>query len=271
VNFKLVLDGDDADFFVGSRGFVGLGVGIERFSGVNAAGLLVPNENIVNTLYNVGSITFDFRNGRLQHDRIFTGDDHRASLLAISNDSNVTYNLLFEQQNENVDPTLVRESNFNIAGGGNLVLVEQGVGAIHPVVLNDDGQVEVASGVFSTRLQSSILASTLLQAANVDQKGLSGLALFEAFKTHDAVLDTNRDNAFGRANAAVTGENFRSTFTDIRINTVINGGIVRGDAFDIIGAGTDASKRQTAVEAAAVFVNIDPAISEILTASQIDG
>jgi len=144
-----------------------------------------------------------------------------------------------------------------------------GQGGVHPIVLEQDGFAP--NQITSGRLVPSILASSLLQAANVNQEGLSGLQFFVAFKTHDAVLEPERDNAFGRANAASAGATFRSTFHDIRIDTVIEGEIVRGDAYDIIGEGTEASRRQTAIEAAAVFVDIDATIGEILTASLIDG
>ena len=89
VNFTLTLDGENARFSIGSRGFFGLGVGIERFDGQpevlttrarTCPTNFVPNENIVDTLSNVGAITFNFLNGLFLHDRIFSGDDVNASL-----------------------------------------------------------------------------------------------------------------------------------------------------------------------------------------------
>jgi len=271
VNFTLTLDGENANFGIGSRGFFGLGVGIERFDG--QVPLLqtraricptnfTPNQNIVNTLNNVGDITFNFLNGRFQHDRIFRGDDVNASLMAISGAEGIAFNLNFEFPDENVDPSLERTSDFNVAGGGNLVLVNPGTGGIQPIVLDEDG-------VITDRLSASIIASTLLQPNNLDVEGLTGAEFFDYIKTHDAVLETDRDNTFGRANAASQGDSFRPEFDNIRIDAIAHTIILRGDAFDIIGSGQQDSKRTNAVDTAAVFVNIDPELNEILTVTNI--
>ena len=276
VSFTLTLDGNDARFSIGSGGFVGLGVGIERFDGpfqapvtraANCPDTFVPNENIVSTLNNVNQITFNFLNGLFEHDMIAagddlinTGDDVSASLVAVSADPAVGFNLVFID--DNIDPTDERASNFNMAGGGNLVLIQPGTNGLHPVVLNQDG-------VITPSLSASILASTLLQADNVNVSGISGAELFDTLKTHDAVLEQERLNTFGRANAASAGDNFRPSFTNILIDTVSNGVILRGPAYDIIGAGQNDSKRVLAVETAAVFVNIDPVLNEILTVTNI--
>ncbi|HSC25262.1 MAG TPA: hypothetical protein VLB80_03550 [Candidatus Babeliales bacterium] len=271
VNFTLTLDGDDANFTIGSRGFLGLGAGIERFDGFiplvtrarTCPSNFTPNENIVNTLSNVGMVTFKLLNGRFEHDRIFSGNEVNASLLAIGDVPGSSYFLTFELPDENIDPTLERSSNFNIAGGGNIVLIEPGVGGVQPIVLDQDGMI-------SSRLSAGVMASTLLESANETIAGLSGAELFDYFKTHDAVLEADRDNAVGRANAASQGDSFRPEFENIRIDTVANGMIIRGPAFDIIGAGQQDSKRRAAMDTAAVFVNIDPELNEILTVTNIE-
>src|SRR5205814_1815635 len=97
------------------------------------------NENIVDNLSNVGEITFNFFSGLFQHDRIFSGDDVNASLIAVGDNTGTTFNINFAVQNANIDPILSRESDFNVAGGGNVVLVEEGDGGIHPVVLDQNG------------------------------------------------------------------------------------------------------------------------------------
>lgn len=269
VNFTLTLDGENAAFGIGSRGFLGLGVGIERFDGQPELLTLrartcptnfVPNENIVNTLNNVGDITFNFLNGRFAHDRIFSGDEVDASLVAVGNVPGADFNLNFEFPNENIDPVLRRISDFNIAGGGNFVLVEPGTGGIHPVVLDESAQL-------SDRLTAGIFASTLLQENNVDQSGLTGAEFFDYFKTYDAVLDVDRDNAIGRANAASEGDSFRTAADPARIGLVADGSIIRGQLYDLIGAGDEDSKRNSAIETAAVFVTIDSALNEVLTAA----
>jgi len=272
VNFTLTLDGENATFSIGSRGFFGLGVGIERFDGQPellttrarvCSTNFVPNENIVDTLSNVGEITFNFFNGLFQHDRIFSGNDVNASLVAVGNNAGMTFNINFEVPDENISPTLERTSDFNVSGGANFVLVEEGTGGIHPVVLDQNG-------VMSNRLIAGIMASTLLQTSNVDQEGLSGVGFFNFLKTYDASLSQDRINALGRANAAAEGDSFRPEFDGARLDAVINGHIVRTALYDLFGPGTEESKRRNAIDAAAVFVNIDRNLDEILTATNIE-
>ncbi len=272
VSFTLTLDGENANFTIGSRGFLGLGVGIERFDGqpevltVRARTCptnFVPNENIVDTLSNVSNITFNFLNGRFEHDRIFSGDNVNASLVAVGNNEGMTFDLNFEVDGENVDVTLERTSDFNVAGGGNMVLVSEGVGGIHPVVLDQNG-------VITDRLSAGVMASTLLEPDNVDVTGLTAAEFFDYFTTHDALLSQDRINTLGRANAASQGDSFRPGFDGARIDTVINGNIVRGPLYQLLGSGDQNSQRQDAIDVAAVFVNIDGRLNEILTATNIE-
>lgn len=272
VSFTLTLNGADANFTIGSRGFLGLGVGIERFDGQIAPPTqpsrvcelqFAPNENIVSTLSNVSEITFNFFNGRFEHDRIFAGNTPNASLVAIGDNTGIEFNLNFETPDDNVDPVLVRESNFNLAGGGNLVLILPGTGGLQPIVLGQDGLSA------QPRLSASIMASTLLEIDNVDKAGLNGPAAFAFFKTRDAVLNVTEDNAFGLANAASSGDSFRPDFSPILVGAVINGLLVRGFVYDIIGIGESVSKNQTAIDNAAVFANIDPVLNEIITITNI--
>ncbi len=261
VSFTLTIDGDEADFFIGSQGFMGLGVGIERFDGIDpATGFIVPNENIVNTLFNVKTITFNFLQGRFEHDRIFRGDNPNASLFAINGDEPIRYNVNFATIDDGIT------TDFNLAGGGNMILTYSGTGGIHPIVLDQDGQVEVAPGVFDPRLWTSIMASSALQDDQLQEDNLTGLELFELLKTHDAVLEINRPNTFGRANSSA--DDFETVPT-VQIDTVANGQIVRTEVSNIIGSGNSVSKRQQADEIGAVFVNIDHQNNDILTATQM--
>jgi hypothetical protein len=122
----------------------------------------------------------------------------------------------------------------------------------------------------SNRLIAGIMASTLLQTTNVDQAGLNGIGFFNYMRTHDAVLDQSRINTLGRANAASQGDSFRPEFDGARLDTVIEGKIVRGALYDLFGPGQEDSKRRNAIDTAAVFVNIDSTLLEILTATNID-
>jgi hypothetical protein len=271
VSFTLTLDGAASNFSIGSRGFLGLGVGIERFDSQPATVArarvcptdFVPNENIVDTLNNVSSITLNFFNGRFEHDRIFSGDETNASLVAVGDNAGMTFDINFETADENTNPILQQETQFNVAGGGNFILVEPGTGGIHPVVL-------AQNGVITDRLTAGIMASTLLQPDNTDQAGLTATEFFEYMATQDAVSTQDRDNALGRANAASQGESFRPAFQPVLIDTVANGSIVRGPLYELLGAGQENAKRRGAIDDAAVFVNIDGATNEILTASNID-
>ena len=152
-----------------------------------------------------------------------------------------------------------------------MILTFPGIGGLHPIVLDQDGQVEVAPGVFDPRLWTSIMASSALQNNTLEQLDLTGLELFELLKTHDAVLETNRPNTFGRANAASIGVTATPETTGVRIDTVSEGVIIRGEAFDIIGnvPGSELEDRQAATDTAAVFVNIDQNLNEVLTVTLI--
>jgi hypothetical protein len=185
-----------------------------------------------------------------------------ASLVAIGNTEDIRFNLNFELPDENISPELERTSDFNVAGGGNIVLVEPGTGGIHPVVLDQDG-------VLTDRLSSSVMASTLLQEENVDQAGLDGAQFFDYIKTHDALVEIDRVNTFGRANVASQGDSFRPDFDGARFDTVVNGGIIRSVLYDLFGPGMEDSKRRDAIDTAAVFVDIDPVLGEVLTATNI--
>jgi hypothetical protein len=278
VNFTLTLDGADANFTIGSRGFFGLGVGIERFYGVSDTIPVpaddpcfvpfVPNNNIVGTLSNVNTITFNFFSGRFEHDRIFSGDDINASLIAIDADP-IAFNLNFATADENTNNTLERVSTFNLAGGGNIVIIQPVASELHPiaglqpVVLSQDG-------VITPNLSASIMASTLLQLDNVDVAGLTGAEFFDYFKTHDATLEVDRINTLGRANAASQGDSFRPEHQNIRVDTVSLGVILRIPAYDIGGLGQNDAKRRNAIDTAAVFVNIDPVLNQIVAVSNIE-
>jgi hypothetical protein len=268
VNFTLTINGLNARFSVGTQGFIGLGVGIERFYGTDAScnlpndQCIVPNENIVNTLFNVNSITLNFLAGRFEDDRIFSGDNPSASLLALSGDTGISYSMLL---------STASNTPFNFAGGGNMALIYPGTGGLHPVVLDQDGQVEVSPGLFSPRLWVSVLASTLLQNnEELSQTNLTGLEFFDLLKTHDAILESERPNTFGRANAGTLGDVSRPAVNTLLLGTVSQNEIIRDVADNIIGAGTENEKRQVADGVAAVFVNIDQDTNEILTATLIE-
>ena len=247
-----------------------MGVGIERFDGMlplvraaNCPTNFVPNENIVNTLKNLGTITFNFLNGRFEHDRIFPGDNMNASLLAVGDVAGLTFDLNFAAPDENVEPDAIAESNFTVAGGGNIVLIEPGVGGVQPIVLETAGQL-------SNRLTAGIMASTLLQPDNVDVEGLTPTQFFDYIATQDATDGTTtRDNTFGRANAASQGDSFRPESQNILVDTVSGDTIIRTQILDIIGVGQEDSKNRAAIDAAAVFADINATTKQIVGVTNI--
>ncbi len=272
VSFTLELDGDDANFSIGSRGFLGLGAGIVRFDAQIQTDVIrqpvcplsfIPNNNIVSTLADVETITFNFLAGRFEHDRVFSGDEINASLIAINADQ-ISFNLNFgANAGDNDDPNLERQDTFNLAGGGNIVLIQPTVGGLQPIVLTQDGEI-------TSNLSASIIASTELQPDNVDVSGLTAVEFFEYIKTQDASVIVPRDNTYGRANAASQGDSFRPQFQNIRIDTVSQGVIIRTPAYNIIGLGEENSKRDNAIDTGAVFVNIDQSLNEIVTITNME-
>ena len=79
------------------------------------------------------------------------------------------------------------------------------------------------------------------------------------------MLLTTRDNTFGRANAAAQGDSFRPESENIRIDTVTSDTIIRVETFDIVGVGQQDSKTRAAIDAAAVFADIDFTADQIVT------
>jgi len=78
IDFDLRFEGRNAKMEVASQGFFGMGAGI--VDKPNAA----PNTWSIGSLQNVNEIATDIREGKVIHNRIFSGNEERASLLAVS-------------------------------------------------------------------------------------------------------------------------------------------------------------------------------------------
>ncbi len=269
VNFTLTLDGADAEFSVGRLAFVGWGVGVERACAIAEDGEVEPSALLISPMNNVGTIKFNFFDGLFKHDRIFNTDDTQGSVMAIN--SAATFTIDFEEIGDDVAEQ--RTSNFNVAGGGNLVVVTPGAGSVHPIVRDDDNEVVVnpTTGDTHPRLRAGILASSLLQDLDEDETDITGNAFFDEFKTHDASLEVDRNNTIGRANVSQEGKGFRDARRQVRLGAVSNGSIVRTSISDIISVpgGTPSDNRNRASEVAAVFVNLSSATNTVVTATQI--
>lgn len=120
IDVSFVLEGSGARMHVSRGGFLGLGVGCESFAG------LVPNQWALGSLYNVGSLSFDVKEGTIDHNQIASGGDQQASLFAIGSCDDFTFSF--------------DANNAAILGGGNLVRVKDAK-AIHPHVSGTVGVV----------------------------------------------------------------------------------------------------------------------------------
>ena len=118
VKFTLIIDGEQALFEIGEHSFFGLAVGMVD----NTPD--APNDWLVDNLYNVESIDIRVRNGTFSHNRIYSGDDYEASLLAIGDDLEES-----EIYSFGFDPR-----RASILGGGNMALVDYLGFADHPIV-----------------------------------------------------------------------------------------------------------------------------------------
>lgn len=255
VNFTLTLDGSDAIFELGSLGLLGIGIGAVRPALVNNSVMIVPQHSLMDTLFNVQEVTFDCIRGNLDISRIYASDDPRASAVAINSDPSITYTVRYTRPEDDAQESL-RLQEFATYGGGNFVKIDEGDGAIAPVVQELDGQTE------QPRLEVGIFASTLLQDVQPEITGNAEL-FFDEMKTDD-MTGNEHDNQFGRVNVGNGEESFRSEGTADRVGAVIIDTIVRDDVFDVSGPGDADSNRQEAVEDGAAFALVDQLNRQIL-------
>lgn len=285
VSLIFELNGEAAKFLQGPGSFLGLGVGVVR------AGVTTMNELLVDTLFNVRSIEFDFFNGEWQHNRIFDGDTDQASLVAIA--EGISYTSTFGSEiGANFNIT---NNDMNIAGGGNMVYIlpEFSVattGALYPIVRTQDNLVTInpVTGETHSRMRVSIMSSLLLRQHQVNLIGTTGLSLFNDWKTNDATANVVLVNGIPtrngsvRANAGPQGEGFRSTFGQIRLGAVVipdGGGVAHGGTPMIVreeisnnliknirgGGGSSGSNGQEAVEIGAVAAKFNPTTGAFIT------
>ncbi len=272
VSFNLCLQGKGARFRIKQQGFFGLGVGIVD------KGSSKPNDWLVDNLYNVKKITIQLDDGEFVHDRIYSGDDDRASLMAISQDTGIQYDLLFEEEATDLDTITERRLRCaNMCGGGNMVVIVQGTGALHPIVTDDDDEITVSVGQNHPRMRAGILASSIWQKNN-DLTSIAGNALFNALKLPN-LAEINDQTTTG-ADFASGDKTFRSARTGGRVGLIDRDKIGRFDAWDVIGAGgrgtlgggTPESRRARAEDICAVFATVDQTVAapgRLLVISQV--
>ncbi|MGC2310663.1 MAG: hypothetical protein WA432_03520 [Candidatus Babeliaceae bacterium] len=117
IYFNIVLNGPGTVFNLNSQGFLGLNAGI--VSKPNSS----PNNWLINTLYNVSSVTINAIQGTIINNQNLLGSNPLAGLLAIGDGPTYTFNF------DTVDS--------EILGGGNMVRITPNlVTSITPVVMS---------------------------------------------------------------------------------------------------------------------------------------
>ncbi|MCX5925185.1 MAG: hypothetical protein NT124_02720 [Candidatus Dependentiae bacterium] len=269
VQFNLVVNGLNAQFFMGEQAFLGLNSGIVRRCATDK-----PNNWLIDVLHDVSQITIDIQKGLFSHAQIYAGDDARAHLMVIGQNNareakQVLYSLL-------VPPRLSRVPEANIHGGGNLVLLRRGAGAFHPIVLDKDGAVDVSTSTYKDAVHRNMQVGILASRALLGDKQLrdvSAAELFENSKTAEATQDAaSRDANLG--NAAIDQLESSGITTELRVGYVDRGMIGRASVntlLDIHG-GENEQKVERAADIGAVYVKINvaqQAPGALLLATQI--
>jgi len=279
VNFTLFLNGTDAQFVIKSEGFVGLGVGIadKRFPS--------PNSWLVDTLFNLTSVTIDQEAGIIRHDRIFSGDDFdnsdptklpssNASLLAFGVTSPAAaFNIILDGEDD--DPTIARLTNSNIQGGGNMVVVTSSAvagqpGVIAPIVTTQNGPVIVTPGSFvDQRLLAGVLASRGM--INDSPASTGAVDVFNFFAIKDFFSNSFSN---GRGVVAPGRTSFESVRTALNAAWVFSNTIGRAELFDLDDnfGGTMADRRRRAADLGMAGLDIDftqPAPGVLIFAQQL--
>lgn len=232
VNFIVNMAGANAQFVIDELAMLGLGIGVVRPS----TGKITPSQSLLDTLNNVGTIVIRLVDGTFDHSRIYPTNDLKSSILAINPDINMT----FEKD--------IANTELEIRGGGNMVLIQPGTGALSPIV-------EDVSGPIGPRLTTALFASEPLQDLNTVDTG-SGADVFNDIRTYD-ISDVVRVNAFGRANAGSVNDLNESVRLDAILDTNANGNgtIVRTEVTEIISDfGTAQERRTAAIDLGGVFV-----------------
>jgi hypothetical protein len=265
VSFSLELNGEDALFEVGPRGFLGAGVGFVRPILYDGVIDILPSQSLVNNTFNVSAINFLFLAGEFDVSRIYDADDPRSSVFAISADSAIAYTVDYALPTDlDSEQEILRADNFTMYGGSNFVKIATGEGAISPIVRADDGQSD------QPRMEVGIAASTDLQ--DVQEPAVTGDAdlIFNALRTMDAT-DNERENQFARVNIAEAEDSFKSVDTAARVGAIIGDTIVRGNVFDVAGPSDTNTNKEDAIEDGAGFAIISGAVPQIIAVSNIIG
>lgn len=229
VTFSLIINGNQALFEIGSQGFLGLAVGLANKPAS------APNNWLVGTLFDVSRITINVAQGTFSHNRIYTGSDSLASLLAIGPvDDSYRYDFT------PVSGALVTNvSQAMVRGGGNIAQIS-GTALIAPTV----GTVD---GVITSSLSVSIMGSTALYSGDTFTTG-DATALYTFMKTDD--ISGSVDQPKGRANAG------RGLHNQLNIGYIDTLRIGRQSLFAIVGRAGTITSQDYSVNIGAVIATL---------------
>ncbi len=232
VAFGLEFNGDAAQFILGPKAFLGLGVGVVR------AGQATLNEFFVDNLFNVETVVYNHFNGQWTHNRIFSGDDVNASLIALG--QGAAYDQSFGAEvGAFFDMT---NNDSNILGGGNLALItastlaNNNAGAIAPIVRTENGGVTISGSggttATSQRLNVGMFSSMFMRRPTagglggqiVNVTGQTASQIFDLWKMTDALTPSTTaayNPKYNYACAGPLGESFSQTYDQIRLGYTV--------------------------------------------------
>lgn len=221
VNFTLIINGEDINFRMGSRAFVGFGVGMVKDDDTE-----LPNEWLVDNLFNVDAVNLFIRDGSLVHNHIFDGADSRAALLAFGQ---IGTGYTFE-----LDPI-----NGEILGGGNIIaLAPSEATPINPVVLAVDGGINERITGVSILSSSPLLTDIAGGYKEVPTMPADYMTTFSYFKVVDTGTAVNIRGVVGKKSDNSNG--FRAGYvSEGRIGrdseeTVLNSNVQPGAQAEVV-------------------------------------
>lgn len=166
---------------IGPRGFMGHALGI-----VSKEANQQHNDWLVDNLFNVTTITFDFISGAFRHAMIYPGSSVYAGLFGIgdrSSSETFVLNMAAPQSEPGSQYDLYSQLGFRLNGGGNIYLKTSNSGPVAPVVENTDEFLEAgimkSYAMFSFPLLNPFSPSSFfaeMQALSVCDKNMGAIS-----------------------------------------------------------------------------------------------
>jgi hypothetical protein len=277
IRFEVDVAGNATMFDMKSLAFVGFGVGIVSKPDVKIDQTTAAPDNwLVDTLFDVNRVKIRIDNGVWRHDRVFSGDNPKASLLAIGkfDPSGPGYILEIEDRVDADDERIIIGS---ILGGGNMAIISQATGsggsepgALAPIIGDINNEVtDVQNGttLIAPRMRVGILGSRVM-LRNILPTAITPDQLFDFLRAKDHVFGDDHaitgniglDPSVGKGVAAFrVDEVFRQTRSGIQIGWIYADRIGRSESFDIADnlGGSQQDRRIRAAEIGAVGIHVN--------------